>query len=257
MGLAILLMGDLNGHVKGHFSDHHNDNGRQIEALASTHGLSILNSGGLTHRARHGADSCIDFVLADSQLGGRIGGHQITLSSPVVSDHLPLMVKVQVSSCKGWDKDDRRRVNTKVLKAREKDFQELLLQELEGLLAEGDVEAMYPAIMEKIMDWALSIAETPKTEHKFFKVSREETLILRCIGKNEKALTEAARNEDRQLVEEQRRRRRALRAEYTRLRKRRKKGFIVDRFNTQAEMSVNEAFRATKGIKNKKERKKW
>ena len=59
-----ILIGDLNGHIKGWFSEDTNENGKMIEHVARRYGLEIVSKKEPTF-CRPGKLSCIDYTLVD------------------------------------------------------------------------------------------------------------------------------------------------------------------------------------------------
>lgn len=90
----MLIMGDFNGHIEGWFSDHTNTNGQALIDFAEYWNLEILPNNQPTFRGRNGDPTCVDYVLIQKDLQAYIKGHATHPSSPISSDHIPLITQI-------------------------------------------------------------------------------------------------------------------------------------------------------------------
>ena len=64
--LPFVLIGDLNGHIRGWFSEETNENGKLIEHVAKRYGLEIVSQREPTF-CRPGKLFCLDYTLVDEK----------------------------------------------------------------------------------------------------------------------------------------------------------------------------------------------
>ncbi|CAG9328038.1 unnamed protein product [Blepharisma stoltei] len=99
----LIIIGDLNAHVEGWWSEKTNENGYRVKRLCKEWGLELLKLDEPTHLHSSGSTFCLDYCAADWGVIGRVIDFGCSKNNPIGSDHLPITLKL-------WERWEKERM---------------------------------------------------------------------------------------------------------------------------------------------------